>query len=161
MEPSEPQFDCSVLWTVTGSRGSGGCLVSSLKRRRSTFFFPPLYSVIWSILNKFNPHPLNETITSLSEIWDSESLSASSSLSQSLSSLPQPRSSLPSQLSPDRSSLSRSSLPLSHSHFYLSPSSSSQLTLCLVIVAVVWYFILFNSSFFYVNLYFMNWNRIF
>ena len=67
MEPSGPRSDHPVLWIVTGSHGSGGCLVSSLKRHHSTFFFP-LYSVVWSILNKFNPHPSNETLASLSEI---------------------------------------------------------------------------------------------
>ena len=68
MEPSGPRSDHPVLWIVTGSHGSGGCLVSSLKRRHSTFFFP-LYSVVWSMLNKFNPNPSNETLASLSEIW--------------------------------------------------------------------------------------------
>ena len=42
MEPSGPRSDHPILWIVTGSHGSGGCLVSSLKRRRSTFFFPPI-----------------------------------------------------------------------------------------------------------------------
>ena len=36
------------------------------------------------------------------------------------------------------------SLPLSHAHFWLSPSSPSQLTLCLIAIAVVWYFITSN-----------------
>ena len=45
MDPSGPRFDHPILWTVTGSHGSNGCLVSALKRHHSTLF-PPLYSVI-------------------------------------------------------------------------------------------------------------------
>ena len=117
MDPSGPQSDCPVLWTVTGSHGLNGCLVSSLKKRRRSIF-PPLYGVIWSIhLTLKTKITINhfETLASLSQ-----SLSTSSSLSQSLSRL-YLSPSLPSQLNPNRSSLSqslsaspsRSSLPLS------------------------------------------------
>ena len=47
-------------------------------------------------------------------------------------------------------------LPLSHTYLCLSPSTPLQLTFCLAAVVVVWYFICFNSSFFYVNFYFLS-----
>ena len=38
MDLSGPRSDHLILWTVTDSHGSNGCLVSTLKRRRSTLF---------------------------------------------------------------------------------------------------------------------------
>ena len=108
----------------------------SLKTASFHLFFPPLYGVVWSI------H------LALSQ----KSLSASSSLFQSLSHLCLSPSSLL-QLNPDRSSAQITAhslnhfLPLSHAHLCLSPLSPSQLTLCLVAVTVVWYFISSNLLF--------------
>ena len=42
LELSRLQSNRPILWTMTDSHGSGSCLVSSLKRRRSTFFFSPI-----------------------------------------------------------------------------------------------------------------------
>ena len=58
------RFDRTVLWTVIGSHGSNGCLVSSLKMEsfHLFFFFFFLYGVVWSIrieqnltLKRWNP----------------------------------------------------------------------------------------------------------
>ena len=77
--------------------------------------------------------PLSLVAIALSQL--SPDLFLTLSKSQSLSRLYLSPSSS-SQLSLDRSSLS-------HAHLCLSPSSPSQLTLCLVAVAIVWYFDLF------------------
>ena len=59
-----PWFDCTILWTMIGSHGSNGCLVSSLKMAsfHLFFFFFSLYGVVWSIrieqnltLKRWNP----------------------------------------------------------------------------------------------------------
>ena len=198
MDLSGPRSDHLILWTVTDSHGSNGCLVLALKRRRSTLFPLPYTasfhlffltlsqkslsasSSLWNPLSitlsslplskiTLNPHSLKSQSLSrlclspspLSHCRSSTQISSSiltlSSLplslvaialsqlspdlfltlskSQSLSRFClSPSSSL--QLSPDRSSLS-------HAHLCLSPSSPSQLTLCLVAVAIVWYFDLF------------------
>ena len=59
---SGPQSDRPVLWTMIGSHGSNGCLVSSLKTVSFHLFFPPLYSVVGAYsLNKFNPENKNHS----------------------------------------------------------------------------------------------------
>ena len=45
-----PWFDRTILWTMIGSHGSNGCLVSSLKMASfHLFFFFFLYGIVWSI----------------------------------------------------------------------------------------------------------------
>ena len=114
MDLSGPRSDRPVLWTITGSYGSNGCLCFSLKTASfHFFFFPPIRRRLEHTFNNLKNHsrplPHSETL--------SQSLFVSSSLSQSLSRL------------------------------CLSPSSPSQLTLYLVTVAVVWYFITSNLLF--------------
>ena len=134
-------------------------------RRRSTFFFNPLSKITFSLfltlkpsLNhsrpfvsasllchcctvaaqlRFLPYSLKVLIT-LSSLPLSLFAILTLSKSQSLSRLYLPRH----RRSSDRSSLS-------HAHLCLSPLSSSQLTLCLVTVAVavIWYFITSNLFF--------------
>ena len=176
MDLSRPRSDRPVLWIVTSSHDSNGCLVSALKRRcstlfsppiqrRSTFFFNPLSKITLSLfltlkpsLNhsrpfvsasllcrcctvatqlRFLPYSLKVLIT-LSSLPLSLFAILTLSKSQSLSRLYLPRH----RRSSDRSSLS-------HAHLCLSPLSPSQLTLCLVTVAVavIWYFITSNLFF--------------
>ena len=106
MDLSRPRSDRPVLWTVTGSNC---CLVSALKRHRSTSFSPPIR------------RRLEHTFSPLSKI----TLGLFLTLSITLSSPPfsfvavaaQPRS----QLSPNHSSLSQSlSASLSRSSLSLS-----------------------------------------
>ena len=113
MEPSGPQSDRPILWTVTGSHSSNGLPCFSLKRSHFVPFFSPNTA-------SFGEFWFNNPKTKPSGPLLSQSLSASSSLSQSLSRL------------------------------CLSPSSSSQLTLCLVIVAIVWY----NNQFLSIYIFF-------
>ena len=159
MDPYRPRSNRSVLWIVTSSHYSNGCFVSSLKRRRSisSLFFFPLYGIIWSMCieqnrnletEKPSPHSLNHSLSSLPL---PHSLNYISHLCLSPSSS--------SQLSPNRSSAQitahslNHSLPLSHS-YYISASLPSLLLHC-ILAQIGRYFILFNSSFFYVNLYFL------
>ena len=125
-----PWFDRTILWTMIGSHGSNGCLVSSLKMAsfHLFFFFFPIWRRLehthWTKFNpetmKTSPHSLNH---SLSFLPLPHSLNYISRLCLSPSS--------PSQLSPNRSSVHiaghslNHSLPLSHSHLCLSLSSPS------------------------------------
>ena len=65
MEPSGPQSDCSVLWTVTGSDGSDSF---SLKRRRPAsffFFFPPKWCRSEQLQHIFFYPPIRRRFASL------------------------------------------------------------------------------------------------
>ena len=125
------RFDRTVLWTVIGSHGSNGCLVSSLKMASFHlffFFFFPIWCRLehthWTKFNpetmKPSPHSLNH---SLSFLPLPHSLNYISRLCLSPLS--------PLQLSPNCSSIHiaghslNHSLPLSHSHLCLSPSLPS------------------------------------
>ena len=122
-------------------------LFQALKQRRSISFFPPYTASFRAYsLNKFNPE------TKPSPHSPKHFLPLPHSLNHSLVSAFLPhRHRNSAQMAAHSLNYS---LPLSHAHLCLSPSSLSQLTLCLVTVTIIWYFIRFNSSFFYVNLYF-------
>ena len=122
MEPSRPQSDRPVLWTVTGSHDSNGLPCFSLKRRRFVPFFS--FSFFFPNTASFGAFWLNNPETKPSGPSLSQSLSTSSSLSQSLS---------------------RLCLSL-----MLIAAQPSQLTLCLIVVAVVWY----NNQFLSIYIFF-------
>ena len=119
MDPSGPWSDRLVLWTVTGSNG---CLVSALKQRRSTLFFP-LYGIVPPFFNPLSKITLSLFLTLKPSLNHSRLLPQSS-----LSSLPLSLITITLlQLSPDFFlTLSKSQSP---SRLCLSPLSSSQLTL--------------------------------
>ena len=147
--------------------------VSALKRHRSTSFFSfftPLYGVVWSIhltLSKITlslflilkpflnhsrplPHSLNHSLVSAflprrRRTIATQPTSLPHSFNHSLvsTSLPYRRRSS-TQIAAHSLNYS---LRLSHAHLCLSPSLPSQLTLCLIGVAAVWYFITSNLLF--------------
>ena len=132
MDPYGLRFDYLVMWIVTGSHSSNGCFVLSLKTVSfhlfSVFFFP--YTTLFGAyalnkietLKQWNPH------LTLWALCLSLTLSITSLVSASL-----PR--RPRSLAQIATHSLNHSLPLSHSHLCLSPSSPSQLTLYLIVVA--------------------------
>ena len=150
MDPYGPWFDYSVMWIMTGSHSSNGCFVLSLKTVSfhlfSVFFFP--YTTLFGAyalnkietLKQWNPH-----LT----LW-ALCLSLTLSITSLISASPPCHRHSSAQIVAH--SLNHS-LPLSHSH-YISASLPS-LLLHRILAQIARYFILFNSSFFSVNLYFL------
>ena len=75
MESSKPRSDRSVLWTMIGS---DGFLVSTLKRCRLAFFFPPYTASFWN--------PLSKSL--LASLWNPFSITLNPHSSLPLLSLP-------------------------------------------------------------------------
>ena len=128
MDLYRPRSNRIVLWTVTDSHGSG-FLVSSLKTTsfHLFFFFPVRRHLEHMHWTKFNP----ETMKPSPHSWALclyLTLSITSLVSASLPCRP-------CSLAQIATHSLNHSLPLSHSHLCLSPSSPSQLTLYLIVVA--------------------------
>ena len=160
MDPYRPRSNRTILWTVTDSHDSNGFLVSSLKMAlfHLFFFFPIRRHLEHTHWTKFNPETVKPSPHS-GALCLYLTLSITSLV---FASLPHHRRnsaqivahSLNHSLPLSLVAVAAHSLPRRR-RSSLSASSPS-LLLHRILAQIAKYFIRFNSSFFYVNLYFLS-----